>query len=76
MAHKIPKLSLTNLLQNDIHSIDLLSDALTNHGFFVITDHGIPFTLFNKAYEYSEKFFNLLRLSSFASWGGFISFFK
>ena len=59
MAHKIPKLSLTNLLQNDIHSIDLLSNALTNHGFFVITDHGIPFTLFNKAYEYSEKFFNL-----------------
>jgi isopenicillin N synthase-like dioxygenase len=25
----------------------------------VITDHDIPFTLFNKSYEYSEKFFNL-----------------
>ena len=37
----------------------MLSNALSNHGFFIITDHKIPHSLFNKAYEYSEKFFNL-----------------
>lgn len=55
----IPKISLKDLESNNKSTITLLSDALSNHGFFVITDHDIPFTLFNKSYEYSEKFFNL-----------------
>ena len=59
MDAQIPKLSLNNLLKNDDQSLDLLSNALSNHGFFIITDHKIPHSLFNKAYEYSEKFFNL-----------------
>ncbi|NDD49633.1 MAG: isopenicillin N synthase family oxygenase, partial [Alphaproteobacteria bacterium] len=59
MDDQIPKLSLNNLLNNDDQSLDLLSNALSNHGFFIITDHKIPHSLFNKAYEYSEKFFNL-----------------
>ena len=59
MDYQIPKLSLNNLLKNDDQSLDLLSNALSNHGFFIITDHKIPHYLFNKAYEYSEKFFNL-----------------
>ena len=59
MDDQIPKLSLNNLLKNDNQSLDLLSNALSNHGFFIITDHKIPHSLFNKAYEYSEKFFNL-----------------
>ena len=59
MDAQIPKLSLNNLLNNDDQSLDLLSNALSNHGFFIITDHKIPHSLFNKAYEYSEKFFNL-----------------
>ena len=59
MDDQIPKLSLNNLLKNDDESLDLLSNALSNHGFFIITDHKIPHSLFNKAYEYSEKFFNL-----------------
>jgi len=59
MDDQIPKLSLNNLLKNDDHSLDLLSNALSNHGFFIITDHKIPHSLFNKAYKYSEKFFNL-----------------
>ena len=59
MDDQIPKLSLNNLLKNDDQSLDLLSNALSNHGFFIITDHKIPHSLFNKAYEYSEKFFNL-----------------
>ena len=59
MDDQIPKLSLNNLLKNDNQSLDLLSNALSNHGFFIITDHKIPHSLFNKAYKYSEKFFNL-----------------
>ena len=59
MDDQIPKLSLNDLLKNDDHSLDLLSNALSNHGFFIITDHKIPHSLFNKAYKYSEKFFNL-----------------
>ena len=59
MSNLIPKLSLNNLLQNDQPSIDLLSEALENHGFFVLTDHGISNDLFEEAYHFSEKFFNL-----------------
>ena len=55
----IPKISLKDLADNKKSTLNLLSDALSNHGFFVITDHKIPYTLFNEAYEYSEKFFNL-----------------
>jgi isopenicillin N synthase-like dioxygenase len=59
MDKNIPKISLNKLLNNDNDSISLLSNALSNHGFFVITNHGISHELFNLAYEYSEKFFNL-----------------
>ena len=59
MDNLIPKISLTNLLSNDSDSLDLLSNALKNHGFFVITDHNIPHDLFHRSYEFSEKFFNL-----------------
>jgi isopenicillin N synthase-like dioxygenase len=59
MDNHIPKLSLDRLLKNDDESLNLLSNALSNHGFFVITNHEIPHTLFNKAYKYSAKFFNL-----------------
>ena len=59
MSNLIPKLSLNDLLQNDQPSIDLLSEALENHGFFVLTDHGISNDIFKEAYHFSEKFFNL-----------------
>ena len=59
MDNLIPKISLTSLLSNDSDSLDLLSNALKNHGFFVITDHNIPHDLFHRSYEFSEKFFNL-----------------
>ena len=55
----IPKISLKDLADNKKSTLNLLSDALSNHGFFVITDHKIPYSLFNEAYKYSEKFFNL-----------------
>ena len=56
---QIPKISLKYLIKNDQDSILTLSEALANHGFFVITDHAIPHDLFDKAYEYSKKFFDL-----------------
>ncbi|MFL2701062.1 MAG: isopenicillin N synthase family dioxygenase [Gammaproteobacteria bacterium] len=59
MSSEIPKLSLNNLVNNDKASIKLLSSALSNHGFFIITDHDIPHSLFDSAYEYSKKFFDL-----------------
>jgi isopenicillin N synthase-like dioxygenase len=59
MENLIPKISLKNLLSNDGDSLTMLSGALKNHGFFVITDHSIPHDLFHKSYEISENFFNL-----------------
>jgi isopenicillin N synthase-like dioxygenase len=55
----IPKISLNDLLSNSNNAYLKLSDALSNHGFFVITNHSIPHQLFDKAYEYSKKFFDL-----------------
>lgn len=59
MSYEIPKLSLNDLVNNDQMSIKLLSSALSEHGFFVITDHHISHSLFDRAYEYSKKFFDL-----------------
>ena len=59
MENLIPKISLKNLLSNDINSLEVLSNALKNHGFFIITDHNISHELFNNSYEFSEKFFKL-----------------
>ena len=59
MDDQIPKLSLNKLLKNDDESFSLLSSALENHGFFIITDHQIPHSLFDRAYEFSKKFFDL-----------------
>ena len=56
---EIPKISLKSLNKNDKEAINILSEALSDHGFFVITDHSIPHHLFDKAYEYSKKFFDL-----------------
>ena len=59
MSCEIPKLSLNDLVNNDQTSIKHLSSALSDHGFFVITDHHISHSLFDRAYEYSKKFFDL-----------------
>ena len=59
MRCEIPKLSLNDLVNNDQISIKLLSSALSDHGFFVLTDHQIPHGLFDRAYEYSKIFFDL-----------------
>jgi len=59
MDNQIPKLSLKKLFKNEDESLELLSSALSSHGFFVITDHDIPHALFDEAYKYSQKFFSL-----------------
>ena len=59
MRCEIPKLSLNDIVNNDQISIKLLSSALSDHGFFVLTDHQIPHSLFDRAYEYSKIFFDL-----------------
>ena len=59
MRCEIPKLSLNDLVNNNQTSIKILSSALSDHGFFVITDHQIPHSLFDRAYEYSKIFFEL-----------------
>jgi isopenicillin N synthase-like dioxygenase len=59
MNHEIPKLSFNNLLKNEDETLSLLSKALSNHGFFIIKDHKISHSLFNKAYDYAKKFFDL-----------------
>jgi isopenicillin N synthase-like dioxygenase len=56
---QIPKISFIDLIKNNQNSTSTLSNALSNHGFFVITDHPIPHSLFDQAYEYSKKFFDL-----------------
>ena len=59
MSYEIPKLSLNDIVNNNQTSIKILSSALSDHGFFVITDHQIPHSLFDRAYEYSKIFFEL-----------------
>ena len=59
MSYEIPKLSLNDLVNNNQTSIKILSSALSDHGFFVITDHQIPHSLFDRAYEYSKIFVEL-----------------
>ena len=43
----------------DKTSIKLLSDALENHGFFSITQHGLSQELIDKCYKSSKEFFDL-----------------
>ena len=57
--NSIPELSFKEIEKGDSFSINLLKNALTNHGFFSITDHGLSQNLVNKCYESSIAFFNL-----------------
>ena len=57
--NSIPKLKLSDLLGGNKQSIRLLSEALSDHGFFIIYNHKIDLQLFKKSYQISESFFNL-----------------
>ena len=59
MSSIIPELSFKHIERGDLKSIELLSLALQDHGFFSITNHGISKDLLNKCYQSSKDFFNL-----------------
>ena len=55
----IPELSFKDIEKGDSSSIYLLKDALENHGFFSITEHGLSQELIDKCYKSSQDFFDL-----------------
>ena len=59
MRNLIPELSFKDIERGDSFSIDLLKNALENHGFFSITEHGLSSDLIEKCYQSSKEFFDL-----------------
>ena len=59
MSTTIPELSFKDIEKGDPKSIELLSLALEDHGFFSIIDHGLSSELLDKCYKSSIDFFNL-----------------
>jgi len=59
MNKQIPELSFVDIEKGDSNSINILSDALEDHGFFSITEHGLSNDLVDKCYQLSKQFFNL-----------------
>ena len=59
MSNLIPELSFKDIEKGDTYSINLLNDALSNHGFFSITEHGLSKELIKNCYKSSIDFFNL-----------------
>ena len=59
MNKQIPELSFADIEKGDSNSISILSDALEDHGFFSITEHGLSNELVDKCYQLSKQFFDL-----------------
>ena len=57
--NSIPEFSFPLINNRDPDTIKLLESALTTHGFFTITDHGIDDDLLSSSYSISKKFFEL-----------------
>ena len=55
----IPELSYKKIAAFDSATLSILSDALENHGFFTVTNHGINDELLDASYDLAKKFFNL-----------------
>ena len=55
----IPELSFKEIEKGDSFSIKLLSEALSDHGFFSITQHGLSKDLVDSCYKSSKAFFDL-----------------
>jgi len=55
----IPELSYKNIAVFDPATLSILSEALKNHGFFTIIDHGINDNLLDDSYDLAKKFFDL-----------------
>ena len=50
---------MTDLQSQDIETISALKSALSDHGFFTITDHGIADEVLELSYKFSKDFFDL-----------------
>lgn len=61
MSSNIPELSFEAIEQGDSISISILKAALEEHGFFLITNHGVSEELLTKCYSLAKDFFNLPR---------------
>ena len=59
MTNLIPELSFREIEKGDLHSINLLKTALSDHGFFSITEHGLSKVLVDNCYKSSKAFFDL-----------------
>ena len=55
----IPEISMLDIKNRDEKTIHELSLALTAHGFFTITDHGISDEILTESYKLSKDFFDL-----------------
>ena len=55
----IPELSFKEIEKGDSFSINLLSEALSDHGFFSITQQGLSKDLVDSCYKSSKAFFDL-----------------
>ncbi|MDG1061839.1 MAG: 2-oxoglutarate and iron-dependent oxygenase domain-containing protein [SAR86 cluster bacterium] len=55
----IPAFSMLDIEQRDVETIAELKLALTTHGFFTITDHGIADEVLQSSYRLSREFFSL-----------------
>ena len=55
----IPALSMSDIQKRDVETIAELKFALTTHGFFTITDHGIADEVLQSSYRLSKDFFSL-----------------
>ena len=55
----IPAFSMLDIEQRDVETIAELKLALTSHGFFTITDHGIADEVLHSSYRLSKDFFSL-----------------
>ena len=59
MSNLIPELSFKEIEKGDSYSINLLKAALSDHGFFSITGHGLSKKLVDNCYKSSKAFFDL-----------------
>ncbi len=59
MNNLIPELSFKEIEKGDSYSINLLKTALSDHGFFSITEHGLSKELVDNCYKSSKAFFDL-----------------
>ena len=59
MTNQVPELSFKDIEKGDTFSINILKDALSNHGFFSITDHALSPDLIDRCYACSKDFFDL-----------------